>query len=147
MALPRIDNNKYTLELLVPEQTNGLWAQIEPFISVALVHADGQQSAEQLRQRLNKGDYQAWIVRDPKEIAAICTSCVVEYRNHKVLSIVTLGGRGIQEWGPLLNESMGNFARMMHLQKLEAIGRKGLTKLLEPLGFKETATVVSRTLM
>jgi len=119
-----------------------LWPKIEPLISAALVHSSNEVTSAQLREAVIFRRAQLWLVisKDPVRIIAASVTEVIEYPNVKTLRIITLAGEHFKSWHRTLDETLQRFAREQGATSLEAVGRKGLGRLLEDLCFKPIYT-------
>ena len=118
---------------------------ILPSLARALEYAEGEITAEQLFERASKGLAQLWLVADANMgILGVAGTEVVEYPGYSALRVIALAGTGFDTWGDRLLNELLSYAHRYGLVRIEACGRRGLERLLAPLGFKQKYIVITR---
>jgi hypothetical protein len=121
-----------------------VWRTVEPLVSKALAHTEGEVTSADLRDAILLGQMQLWLVTNSHDILAVATTEVIDYAQFASLRVVTLAGCGLEEWGGLLYKELEKFGLAQGVKRIEAVGRKGLIKALAGLGFAPVYTVVTR---
>lgn len=129
---------------VTPEFASAHAARLEEILSVALPY--GEVEPKQIIDGLPSGRYQMWLVSNDNEIVAVAVTEVVSYPARSALRIVALSGTGFDNWGLVLSELLESFARCVNAKHIEAIGRRGLERLLKPLGYEARYVVVAKEL-
>ena len=124
------------------------WPQIEGFIARARAKANGELLPIDVYERLLDGTMQLWIVADElgSQFLAIAVTEHSLYPRKHVLRVVLLAGTKMRVWQDVLDEALCAYGREMGATTLEAVGRRGFVRQLEPLGFKEKYTTVVKEL-
>lgn len=119
---------------------------VAPRIQDALQHAHGEVTAKGLIDQIALCRAQLWLVC--KELdRSLCAVAVTEVKAYEGLSsllIVALSGAGIDHWARALYDALEAYCNMQHLERMEAVGRKGFERKLGPLGFSPAYTVFVR---
>ena len=112
----------------------------------ALDHARGELTVDQVLYGVASGKYQLWLVAKVDGLLGQAVTELVQYPNVLVLRVVLLSGKEMPSWQTLLDEELSAFARREGATRMEAVGRRGLSRTLAPLGFKESYTVMTKEL-
>ncbi len=128
------------------ELDDQLWEEVEPFIAPALMHGGASACAPpDIRRAILRRDMQLWLVLcEADQIVAVATTETVQYPRHVAVRVVTVGGKDMAGWAPVLDECFERFAVQVHAPYIEAYVRPGLVKTLAPLGYYKACTVVER---
>lgn len=126
----------------------GSWILLEPFIRKALGFAQGELDAGSLLELACRSKIQVWVIYAPEErlVVGVATTSVEQYPLLSALRVITLGGEGFSNWWPLLHERLVLFARTEGCRHIEAVGRKGLGRLVDGFGFKPKYTTFVKEL-
>jgi len=123
-----------------------VWRLARPFVKRALRYADGQMAPDHVLAELLADRAQLWFVWDRKErkLLGVATTQVVKFPLKQILRVITVAGTDGRRWGRKLDEALTAYARGLGIRKLDAIGRRGLERRLEPLGWKAEAIIVGK---
>jgi len=114
------------------------WPRVEPLLKKATDTRDGQYHPFDIFDKLVDGELQLWgIFSDEKELIAVLTTRVCQYRNSRALSIDWLGGSQMKTWLPQVIETLKNFAKHNGCSSLEGRGRSGWVRALEKYGWEK----------
>ncbi len=115
-----------------------VWGEVSGKIVEALHHSWAELSLQDVYNRLQNGTMQLWGVQQNggPEFVGVAVTEVVDYAQVARLRIVTLGGSHMAEWQEQLCRRLTDYAAYLNLQGLEAVGRPGLLKNLQVLGFQ-----------
>ncbi len=133
--------------LRLPSETAlepSVWARIVPFFRAALEYCHGELSESAIKALVGHDKQQVWIslAGDNSELVGAMLTEVTEYPCLRVLRIVLLQGIAFKNWSGQARVALEEYAREMKCERLEASGRKGLTRLLAPLGFEPAYTTL-----
>lgn len=111
-------------------------------IALALEYAYRETDYFALRSHMKKGDVQLWVVwdKDNRKVLGSATTMLVKYDLCHSVRIVTLAGDHFSSWKVQMLERIASFAQEQGATRIEATGRRGWARVLQPLGF-ETAYV------
>jgi len=121
-----------------------VWARLTPYFAEALKHCYGELSESSIKALIAADKMQVWIALSGEgaELLGCMLTEVTEYPTLRVLRIVLLQGISFKDWGGHARVALEIFAREQGCERLEASGRKGLTRLLAPLGFEPVYTTL-----
>lgn len=130
-----------------PAQVRSWWPIVCPLIVSALAH-DGLNlvSGEDILPALERGGAQLWLVLLGGQLAAAATTEVTLYPRGRVLTVVTLGGTGLEAWWLQLESALTHYAMGAGCQAIECRGRKGWGRILSPLGWNERSVCYAKEL-
>lgn len=114
-----------------------------PRVEDALHYAHGEITAQALLDQVAQCQAQLWLVYRVLD-RSLCAVAVTEVRSYSELSsllVVALSGTGIDSWARALHDAFEGYCKEQHLQRMEAVGRKGFERKLGPLGFNPMYTV------
>lgn len=121
------------------DKVGAVWLLARPYIDAAMKHTKGELDSQTLLEWCSSYKGQLWVVYDTqnsKVIGAAVTS-VVDYPLFSSLQVVAMGGTGFRRWSDKLYLAMLDFAKTCKCSRMEAVGRKGLGRLLAPYGFEQ----------
>lgn len=102
-----------------------------------MAHANGELTSDDIYRYLLDGQLFLFVVRTPViRAAAVCA--VTQYARQRAVRVITLGGEGFDQWSPILNKRLLEWAKEMHADGIEAYVRKGMAVKLETLGYRQT---------
>lgn len=123
---------------LTPNDAIAAWSRVEPYLKMGIEHSRGELTIETVRTLVQIGRMQVWVaLHGSLPLGAMLTEVVV-YPNATALRVVLLGGVQLRKWANLACTELANFGAQYKIDRIEAIGRKGLVKVLGPLGFEPT---------
>lgn len=134
---------------LLPATTvRQVWPLLEDFVTVALKRSNGEIKAEDVRELAVAGKMQLWAIWDveEKKLYGLAVTEVMDYPQKASLRIVTLGGTNMDFWSELLLSRLMDYAKLLNLDYIEAVGRFGFARKLEKLGFKPTYLLMTKPL-
>ena len=128
------------------EEVEMNWEECLPFIELGNNKSQEEYSLEDIKKSCIAEDMQIWVVfNDEREIHAVVTTQIQVYPNKKAGRIVTLGGRGFDDWVDLI-ETIEEWAKEMGCNSVEMFCRKGFIKKLGSRGYGEIYTVLGKEL-
>lgn len=111
-----------------------VWPELFPMLEPA---CDETITPRDLYEMIAGGTALAWIMSDDDGIMAACVTRVLEKGGNVWLDVVALGGRDWDRWGATLHVELERYARESGCAAMTAHVRRGLTKWLRPLGWRE----------
>lgn len=115
-----------------------LWKHAEAFVKRALDHANGEFTHDDIREFCEDSLMQLWLVLDEdKRVIAAASTEIINYRQKRVLRVVTLGGKKFEEWAVDLRDTLEDFAGRQGCHGLECYARKGFVNKLKNIGFAD----------
>jgi len=118
-----------------------IWDIVSEHIKSALQYSDGKYDLNDIRQGLEEQKMQLFIAV-AEEIIATAITQVVDYPQKRVLTIVLLGGKRMEEWLPLLNQ-LERWAIDEGCEQIELYGRPGWERVL---GWDKTYVALKKRL-
>lgn len=117
---------------------------MERFIQSALEHGGGELNSDDIMRLCCERDMQLWVVTREGVAVGAATTEVIVYPNKKRIRIVTLGGSEFEKWATLLDGILIGWAKENEAVGSEVFVRKGFTKKLSDLGYKERYIAMSK---
>lgn len=114
----------------IDEVWSALFGMLEPACDETITPRDAYTSIRE-RKAL------AWIISDAEEIIAAAVTREDERDDHRWLNVVLLGGRDWHLWAPMLHAEFTRHARARGCEAVTAHVRRGLSKWLARLGWRE----------
>lgn len=121
-----------------------VWIRLVPYFQEALKFCHGELSESSIKALVAADRQQVWVALagDGAELLGVILTEISEYPCLRVLRIVLLQGISFRDWSGHARVALEIFAREQGCERLEASGRKGLTRLLAPLGFEPVYTTL-----
>lgn len=121
-----------------------VWIRLVPYITEALRWCNGELSESSIKALIAAEKMQVWIALSGEgaELLGVIISEITEFPCLRTLRIVLLQGTAFRDWSGFARVALEAFARENQCQRLEASGRKGLARLLAPLGFSVAYTTL-----
>ena len=117
-----------------------VWPVIEQWVKDACEYTDLINSNDVLKA-IKARKMQCFVINDP--ISGVVVTEIEPYPRKTVLRVVALGGEGFDEWVSEVDDMLVKWAVSMDM-KIESTGRKGWTRRLAPLGWKQSSVTVER---
>jgi hypothetical protein len=113
------------------------WPRVEPLLKMATDTRGGQYHPFDIFDKLIDGELQLWgIFNEERELLAVLTTRVFQYRNSRALSIDWVGGSQMKSWLPAVIERLKDFAKTNGCKTLEGRGRSGWLRALKKHGWE-----------
>ncbi len=117
-----------------------LWPVAAPLLEPAL-NDPKRCGLEHIAADLYSGDADLWIVWTDGEVCAAVVTRMEHYARSKSLLVQLCGGRGMNDWWPLIDE-IERHARRIGCRHVEVQGRRGWARVLP--GYTELRTVIAK---
>ncbi len=120
------------------------WPKILPWAEDFCQHSQGSYDPPFIKEKLQKGQMQCWLVMKGEEIAAVC---LTEIRKTliKECVIVVMTGDDMASWVHLL-KLLEKYAISMGCKKMVGIARPGWERVIKPMGYRKTHVQVEKDL-
>lgn len=126
------------------DQIERVWPAMREHVLPALKHSYGTLSEDTVRAAIAAQQMQAYVVVDnDKIIGAIITEVLRSLTGFRYLHGVTLAGERFDEWRPLAHALMRDWGREVGGPYATFTGRRGWTKKLADLGWKEHSVIMA----
>jgi|TARA_R100000988_G_C3893079_1_gene113766 hypothetical protein len=118
------------------EYINSCWKQVEGYLKKATEYTHGRYEVEDLYLAVCEFGHLLWIAFDEKEIKGAVITNVIVYPKKTYLCLAFCGGKEFSTWKDPMLQMLRNWAKDNGCQGLEAVGRKGWTKVFKHQGHK-----------
>jgi uncharacterized membrane protein len=129
--------------LLTVPQFCTYWPFIEKCLDATEETWAMEHTKESLRDEILRGGLQVWTAGTPEAIVLVLFTRVVTSEVSRAVQVVWACGH-LEDYAGILNVKLENFAKTTGCSRLEVVGRAGWQRILKPLGFHLTATIMSR---
>ena len=130
--------------LLGEREFRHYWPQIETCLDANPELWAFSFTKEGLCRKILEGAVQAWVVQTDDIIHVVLMTQMFELVEGKVLQVFWAWGHDLAHSLPCLDLVLNRFARTFGCTQIDIQGRKGVERLLRPLGFEFAYTTVSR---
>lgn len=129
----------------VPAQMAQLWwPRIAHWCEEALGYSGGLLDLEDVKQAVASRDMQLWVIHDGKGPVAACVTEIRRWPRASVLTVLLLGGEQMHSWVAALDDTLTRFAQSQGCKGLDCYGRKGWSKALRNLGWRERVVMCAK---
>lgn len=111
-------------------------------IDKALKKGNALLTTESIIRALKDRSMQLWLIKDNKDIKAICITEILITPTGRVLGIVALTGKDYKQWKDFLEDMLTLYAKEKDCKYIEIHGRKGWDRILN--NFKQVAIVLRK---
>lgn len=130
--------------VLVPAaKTHHAWPHIAVWVSEALIRGSADLSPEEIRQHLDRGSMQLWLVWDGKPVG-VCITELVDSVRGRACNLVIVAGDKWRNWAHLLAEVERWAREDWGCVRLSLIGRKGWARRLAGDGWQEVSVTLEK---
>lgn len=123
-------------------QLNYIWGPVEELLQKALDRSRQGYSIKEVRQMLEKRELLLHVVYDNNKICMVFTTQILGVREGKSLAVIHLAGGGDKDWKQTFNY-LSHLGRLNGCTNIALNGRRGWTRRLKHLGFKEQSVIVA----
>ena len=122
-----------------------VWPQIEPMLSKAVAHSNGEICISDIYERSISGDMLILTASSDDEILVALAIEKREFATGKaVLNVTLAGGERLKEWMEEIDKSLVQLAKDYNCSELYIVGRNGWDRALKHIGYGRVHTVVSK---
>lgn len=122
---------------------NFAWQVIEPLLLAAVAEGQGEWGVDFIQHALNNGYMKAWAVYEKEVVKAVVVTEIVMWPNYRVLRVVLLAGRDMDEWIHL-DALLETHARRHSCAFIEGFTRPGMAKRTEKVGYRTVYHVIRK---
>lgn len=130
-----------------PAKVLDCWAEIEPFVQLAIDHSNGELSMQRIKNNLGNKEIALGVIIDTdiEKIIAVVTFDMITFDSGlKVLTIQCAGGERMDDWIDQVDALSISMARRHDCDKIYIIGRKGWERKLRDIGYKHAHTTLTK---
>jgi len=120
------------------------WPEVKGFIEDALKHTIGEQSLEDIYNKISDERYTLFVILEETSIIGVCVVSLCNTRV-KILDLVLLSGKNFDDWSHYLS-ILEDEGKRLGVDYIAMTGRQGWERKLKPLGFNKQYTVMLKCL-
>ena len=137
-------SNGYTIAGIQPPDIVKVWETVERWIENAAKH-ENESSLDEIKSKLLSGNMQLWVVLQfPTFTPVACYVTEIELAPTLTLNAAYLSGDGVDDWLPLVERTIHQFAESVGCGRLSLRGRRGWVKKLREFGWTEELVVMNK---
>ena len=106
----------------------------------------GDFDLDDVRAKVATRDWQLWVPTVDGHAAGIVITHIAQRPKAKVAEILLLAGRDARKWMPEAEKMVEAWARELGCDAMEAAGRTGWERRMEPHGWQRQAVVIRKEL-
>lgn len=133
-----------TVQGVPAQQAQLWWPQVAHWCEAALSHGGDLLNLEDLKAAVAARDMQLWVVHEGEQLLAVCVTEIRRWPRCSVLTAIVVGGEQMPRWVRGLDDVLTRYARANGCAVLDAHGRKGWTKTLRSLGWRDCAVTFAK---
>lgn len=134
-------NSTLEFSAVPPIALDIVWPAASELLAPAVEVSKGRYSLHEMWRELNECLLGLWVVLDGSEPVAAITTRVVDYPECRALAMDWIGGSRMEEWLPMAQARLGEYALDQGCTQLEGYGRKGWERSLRKLGWSPDLTI------
>jgi len=123
------------------------WEYVEDYIADSLKHGVGEYTTDDIKQLCQSKQMQLWIKWDDEEVKGAFVTQILNYPQMKILLVLLLGGNDFIKWRDEVDEVLLKFGKEHNCKYVEFFGRKGWTKFLKDINYKEQVRMLSKEIV
>ena len=133
---------------VLPEYIDRIWPKVEPFLKKGVDASRGRFDMPSLYREITTGAQHLWIfVKDDDEVVAAMTTQFVYYPLRVNLCVPFIGSDdesiGKDDWRRMMLKLI-EWAKLYGCSAVEALGRRGWTRVFRDIGFEESFVNIER---
>ena len=122
-----------------------IWPVIDALMVKLVQRSAGAWTIAGILERLERGEWQLWVVWDGRIMAVLATELYAEMSGRRCARIVFTTGHDARKWSHLIAD-IETWALAQGCCKLEMIARKGWAKATALASYRMTHVLLERTL-
>lgn len=127
-------------------QARAEWSVVGQWVTDALERGQSLLDARQVLEWIERQEAQLWMVRDARGPCAAFVTQIESAPKGSALSVVALGGSGLDEWIPGVEDTIVEFARDKGCKRVQLSGRRGWVRQLAGFGWGEASVNMTKEL-
>ena len=112
-----------------------VWSKAKDVLTKSVETSKGKFKAEDIRKELKEGGLVLWLVLEDSDVVAAITSRVIEYPGRRAMALDWVGGSKMNQWLPLVLNTLQKYAKDCGCMHLEGYGRKAWGRILKKYGW------------
>jgi len=133
MSQTAVEMDEIKFSVILPHDIFKVWKDIKKYLERSCKRSNGRHTVDTIYKQLIDGQAHLWIVFDPEN--DLITGCIVT--NHvyyptglKMLNILQLCGKNMQDWMETGKPILLDWAKKNECNGVEALGREGMSNWL-----------------
>lgn len=135
---------RITVTGVVADEARTWWPKVSRWCEAALEHGGGLLSLDDIKQGVAERDMQLWVIHEWRTLKAVCVTTIQIWPQAKVLTAIVVGGHGMPDWVEALDDVLMRYAAAQGCKVVDAHGRRGWTKTLRGLGWRDAMVTFSK---
>ena len=136
--------HRISIQGIRAEDAHNWWPKVAKWCEQALEHGGNLLTLDDVKEAVANRDMQLWIIMDWREVTAVCVTEIRNWPRTKVLTAIIVGGQHMDRWVAPLDDVLVRFAKDQGCRVLDAHGRRGWTKVLNSLGWKDATVTFAK---
>lgn len=129
----KLDQPKIEISAVLPKDIYLIWKYIDKFLEKSCRRSNGRHTIDTIYKQLIDNQVQLWVVYNTEE--ELIKGCIVTNEVYyptglKMLNILQLGGKNMQDWMDIGKSILLNWAKKNNCDGIEAVGREGMSNWL-----------------
>lgn len=141
-----MDQAVITVQGVQSTQARATWSVVGQWVAEALTRGHSMLEHGQILERIERQEAQLWLVFADRAPCAAFVTQIEEYPAGSSLSVVTLGGKGLDAWIPGVEDTITEFARFKGCKRVQLSGRRGWVRQLAGFGWGEASVNMTKEL-
>lgn len=129
---------------ILADEANEWWPKVSGWCEEALEHGGGLMNLDDVKSAVAERDMQLWVIHEWRELKAVCVTKIQRYPQASVLTAVIVAGRDMPTWVDALDDLLVRFAQSKGCKAVEAHGRRGWTKTLRAMGWRDAVVTFAK---
>lgn len=125
------------------QDATATWAKTEPILLRGVERSHGEMTMSSLKTLITLGNMQLWIVLQENQLLGVLVTETVQYPSMRSVRVVIMAGERLRLWAQDAITALHAFAFEQRATRIEAVGRRGLAKVLDSYGFKNIYTTLA----
>ena len=134
------------IEGIKGENIEAWWSLVEEYLITALEHGLGEYSIGDIKKSCKSRDMQLW-VKLGKKVEGTFVTKIARYPQKNILVVLLLGGDNFKEWKDEADKLLLSFGKENKCEYVEIFGRKGWSRELSNIGYKEQTRLIAKEII
>ena len=129
----KLDQPKIEISAVLSKDIYLIWKYIDKFLEKSCRRSNGRHTIDTIYKQLIDNQVQLWVVYNTEEDlikGCIVTNEVYYPTGLKMLNILQLGGKNMQDWMDIGKSILLKWAKKNNCDGIEAVGREGMSNWL-----------------
>jgi hypothetical protein len=134
------------IEGILSKDIDVWWGYCKGYLQDALQYGLGEYSIEDIQNACKSKDMQLWVKIQGKVEGAFITK-IAQYPQKNILVVLLLGGDNFKEWKNEADKLLLAFGKENNCKYVELFGRKGWSRELSNIGYKEQTRLIAKEII